>query len=102
MVFRFRQLIVLGSFYIATDERSPQDLNYLSNNGAILLRDLLTASDRRAFGPSIWLTDVLGQVEQSFLSRSWYFYGSEKSSFTGGIINKRAANGADSRTSVAD
>lgn len=87
---------------MATDERSAKDLNYLAEHGAVLLRDLLTTADRRAFGPSIWLTDVLGLVEQAFLSRAAYFYGSEKSSFTGGVVNMRAAHGADFRTSIAD
>ena len=90
------------SFYIATDERSPNDLKYLSEHGAVLLHDLLTTADRKAFGPTIWVTDIMGLVEQEFLSHSSYFYGSEKSSFTGGIINKRAASGTDLRTYMVD
>ncbi|KAG8893462.1 hypothetical protein FRB99_001927, partial [Tulasnella sp. 403] len=45
-------------FFLATDERSTENLEYLRRHGAILIQDLLTVDDRRQFGwPIIMLTD---------------------------------------------
>ncbi|EIW85510.1 hypothetical protein CONPUDRAFT_162695 [Coniophora puteana RWD-64-598 SS2] len=85
-------------FYIATDERDPANLAYLREHGAVLIADLLTDEDRRAFGWGLMLTDVLGLVEQALLARSHFMYGHSLSSVAGGAINLRAADGLDSRT----
>ncbi|KAH7903446.1 hypothetical protein BJ138DRAFT_1168131 [Hygrophoropsis aurantiaca] len=88
--------------YLATDERDPGNLAYLSDHGAIMASDLITLEDRRQFGWPLLLTDVLGLVEQDLLARSSYFYAHAMSSFAGGVINVRAANGADPRTAKID
>jgi hypothetical protein len=75
---------------------------YLADHGAILVSDLLTIDDRRAFGWPLMLTDVLGLVEQAVLAESYYFYAHALSSYAGGTINMRAAAGLDPRTAVVD
>lgn len=87
---------------MATDERNPKNLEYMRKNGAILVYDLLTVEDRQKFGWSLMLTDVLALVEQAILMHAAYFYGHAMSSVSGGIINMRAARGADPRTSLID
>ncbi|KAG6331977.1 hypothetical protein ID866_7110 [Astraeus odoratus] len=89
-------------FYIATDERDPGNLAYLGEHGAIRAPDLITMEDRRRFGWPLLLTDVLGIVEQDLLARGSYFYAHALSSVAGGVINMRAANGADPRTAEID
>jgi hypothetical protein len=89
-------------FFLATDERDPDNLDYLSEQGAILTSDLLTIEDRRAFGWPIMVTDVLGLVEQAILAQASYFYGHVISSFAGGTINMRGAAGLDPRTTEID
>ncbi|KAH7914049.1 hypothetical protein BJ138DRAFT_1144531 [Hygrophoropsis aurantiaca] len=88
--------------YLATDERDPGNLAYLSDHGAIMASDLITLEDRRRFGWPLLLTDVLGLVEQDLLARSSYFYAHALSSVAGGVVNIRAANGADPRTAKID
>ncbi|QRV91013.1 O-FucT domain protein [Ceratobasidium sp. AG-Ba] len=89
-------------FYLATDARTPQNMEYMRKNGAILIDDLLTLEDRQAFGWSIMLTDVLSILEQTVLSHSAFFVGHECSSVTGGVVNMRAAMGADPRTALIE
>ena len=66
------------------------------------LDDLLTTDDRRAFGWPLLLTDVRGVLEQALLARSAYFYANAKSSVSGGVVNMRAAHGADPRMVFMD
>ncbi|KAF9234040.1 hypothetical protein BU15DRAFT_90142 [Melanogaster broomeanus] len=88
--------------YIATDERDPGNLAYLREQGVVRAPDLITLEDRRRFGWALLLTDVLGLVEQDFLSRGAFFYAHALSSLGGGVVNLRAVNGADPRTAVID
>ncbi|EUC66783.1 O-FucT domain protein [Rhizoctonia solani AG-3 Rhs1AP] len=90
------------SFYLATDERSKDGLEYIRKNGGVLISDLLTLEDRQDFGWGIMITDVLAIIEQTVLSRSAYFYAHMMSSVAGGIVNMRAARGADRRTMLLD
>ncbi|KAH7921544.1 hypothetical protein BV22DRAFT_1019154 [Leucogyrophana mollusca] len=89
-------------FYIATDERNPENLAYLESQGGLLISDLLTKEDRREFGWALMLTDVLSLVEQATLARGAYFYAHAMSSVAGGVVNLRAANGHDPRTAILD
>ncbi|KAG2059987.1 hypothetical protein BDR06DRAFT_993662 [Suillus hirtellus] len=89
-------------FYIATDERDPTNLTYLRNQGAVLISDLLTTDDRRTFGWSLMLTDVLSVVEQATLAHAAYFYAHAHSSVAGGVVNLRASRGADPRTALLE
>lgn len=89
---------VYHRFYLATDERNAGALDYFTKNGAVLIHDLLTKEDRREFGWPLFLTDVLSLVEQAVLARAAYFVGHAMSSVSGGIVNLRAANGVDPRT----
>jgi hypothetical protein len=89
-------------FYIATDERDPEAVEMIRKKGGVFLSDLLTMEDRREFGWPLLLTDMCGVLEQSVLAHSAYFYGHGLSSFAGAIINKRAALGADRRTSLLE
>jgi hypothetical protein len=61
-------------FFVATDERDPEARQKIADAGAIFLSDLLTMDDRREFGWSIMITDVLALVEQQLLSHSSFFY----------------------------
>ncbi|KAH7890025.1 hypothetical protein F5I97DRAFT_1800529 [Phlebopus sp. FC_14] len=88
--------------YIATDERDPGNLAYLSEHGALRAPDVITIEDRRRFGWPLLLTDVLGIVEQDLLARASFFYAHALSSVAGGVVNVRAANGADPRTARID
>ncbi|KAF9228706.1 hypothetical protein BS17DRAFT_772382 [Gyrodon lividus] len=88
--------------YIATDERDPGNLAYLREHGAVRASDLITIEDRRRFGWPLLLTDVLGIVEQDLLARGGFFYAHALSSVAGGVVNIRAANGADPRTAQID
>ncbi|KAG1831076.1 hypothetical protein EV424DRAFT_1373861 [Suillus variegatus] len=89
-------------FYIATDERDLTNLTYLRNQGAVLISDLLTTDDRRTFGWSLMLTDVLSVVEQATLAHAAYFYAHAHSSVAGGVVNLRASHGADPRTALLE
>ncbi|KAF9220730.1 hypothetical protein BS17DRAFT_713623 [Gyrodon lividus] len=89
-------------YYIATDERDPENLKYLREQGAILITDLLTQEDRREFGWSLMLMDVLALLEQATLSHAAYFYAHALSSVAGGVMNLRAGAGADPRTALLD
>ncbi|KAG9318217.1 hypothetical protein JVU11DRAFT_297 [Chiua virens] len=88
--------------YIATDERDPGNLAYLREHGVVRAPDLITVEDRRRFGWPLLITDVLGIVEQDLLARAAFFYAHALSSVAGGVINIRAANGADPRTAQID
>jgi len=89
-------------FYVATDERDPDAVEVIREEGGVFLSDLLTMNDRRRYGWPLLLTDVRAVVEQSLLAHSAYFYGPLMSSFAGAIVNKRAGLGADRRTAVLD
>jgi len=89
-------------FYLATDEKDEESRKWLRSQGAILIDDLLTIEDRREFGWSIVVTDVMGVLEQAILARSYYFYAHAMSSVAGGAVNLRAVRGADPRTSLLD
>ncbi|VDB85455.1 unnamed protein product [Peniophora sp. CBMAI 1063] len=89
-------------FYVATDERDPEALSIIAENGAIFLDDLLTIDDRRKFGWPLMITDIRAVLEQSLLAHSNYFYAHAMSSVAGGIVNMRAAHGADPRTVLID
>lgn len=93
-------------FYVATDERNDTVLQEFRSQGAILMDDLLTISDRRMNGPEIsWalmITDFRGLVEQVVLSRAAYFYGHTMSSVVGGVMNLRGKRGVDPRTTDVD
>ncbi|KAF8575349.1 hypothetical protein K439DRAFT_1370155 [Ramaria rubella] len=89
-------------FFLATDERDANGLAALRNGSAVLIYDLLTIEDRRTFGWPLLFTDVLALVEQSLAVESAFFYGHALSSFAGGVLNMRAARGADPRTITID
>ncbi|VDB91195.1 unnamed protein product [Peniophora sp. CBMAI 1063] len=89
-------------FYLATDERDPDALKTFAEGGALRLADLLTMDDQRELGWPLMLTDIRALVDQEVLARSAYFSGSALSSVAGGIINMRAARGADRRTAYID
>jgi hypothetical protein len=89
-------------FYVATDERSPEGLQAIRDAGAVLLSDLLTMEDRRAFGWPLMITDLRAIVEQAVLVHCAFFYGHAMSSLAGVVTNMRAARGADPRTMVLD
>jgi hypothetical protein len=73
---------------------------YLRLQGALRIDDLLVPEDRQLFGWPLLLTDVVALVDQVVLSKAKYVIGSGLSSVTGGVINMRAARGADPRTAV--
>ena len=89
-------------FYLATDERDPENLNFMASNNAVFISSLLTPHDRREFGPDIMITDVLSLLEQVVLSKSDFFYGHIMSSVTGGVVNMRAKEGKDPRSAMTD
>ncbi|KAH7928205.1 hypothetical protein BV22DRAFT_225426 [Leucogyrophana mollusca] len=93
---------VNDKFYLATDERDPGNLAYISDHGALMASDIITIEDRQRFGWPLVMTDVLGIVEQDLLARGSYFYAHALSSVAGGVVNVRAANGADPRTAKID
>lgn len=85
-------------YYIATDERDPDDLAYLREQGGVLITDILTMQDRRDFGWAIMFTDILALLEQALLSHAAFFFAHASSSFATGVMNLRASAGADPRT----
>ncbi|EGN96359.1 hypothetical protein SERLA73DRAFT_186078 [Serpula lacrymans var. lacrymans S7.3] len=89
-------------FFVATDERDPQNLHNFSENGAIMFHELVTIEDRHEFGWPLMFTDIIGLVEQATLARASYFYGSAMSSFSGGVVNMRSVLGADRHTALMD
>jgi hypothetical protein len=94
---------VVGSIYLATDERDPAAIQYLRNNSVILFRDLLSLQDRREFGWPLLFTDVVALVEQGIMGvGAAYFYGHALSSVAGGVINTRASAGWDFQTALID
>lgn len=92
----------MSRFFLATDERDTEAVAYLRNHSAVLIYDLLTIEDRRAIGWPMLFTDILALVEQSLAVQSAFFYGHSLSSFAGGVLNMRAARGADPRTIMID
>jgi hypothetical protein len=97
-----RRLTPFARYYIATDERNPDNLKYLREQGGVLFTDLLTKEDYREYGWQILLTDVVALVEQSIMSRAAYFYAHALSSMAGGVMNLRAGSGMDPRTALLD
>ena len=89
-------------FFVATDEHDPDARREIADAGAIFVYDLLTIEDRRAFGWSLMLSDVVALVEQQVLIHSNFFYGHRLSSFAGSVVNMRAARGADPRIIILD
>jgi len=89
-------------FYIATDERSPEGLKYIRENGGVLAMDVLTPEDRRLVGWPLLVTDVLAIVEQVIMSHAAYFYAHAMSSVAGGVVNMRGARGIDPRLTLID
>ncbi|KAG8738539.1 hypothetical protein FRC10_006743 [Ceratobasidium sp. 414] len=89
-------------FYIATDERSSSGINLIHRLGGVLIDDLLTPEDRRACGWEMLYSDLVALVEQIVMSRASYWNAHAMSSLAGGVVNLRAARGADSRTALLD
>lgn len=76
---------------------------YLRNNSVILFNDLVSINDRREFGWPLLISDVVALVEQKALGiGAAYFYAHAMSSVAGGILNIRAAEGMDPRSSLID
>jgi hypothetical protein len=65
MLFSKFLLTVVISIYIATDERGPEELNFLRTRGIRLFEDLVTEDDRREFGWPLLYSDVIALVEQN-------------------------------------
>lgn len=84
--------------FVATDERDPDARRKIAAAGAVFMSDLLTMEDRQAFGWPLMIMDVMALVEQQLLVHSGIFDGHCLSSFSGAIVNMRAARGADPRT----
>ncbi|KZT51862.1 hypothetical protein CALCODRAFT_442453 [Calocera cornea HHB12733] len=89
-------------FYIATDERDPEALDYIRSQGGVLIMDLLKPEDRNIVGWPLLITDILGLAEQHVMARAAYFHGYGASSVAGGVLNLRAVNGWDPRTTVVE
>ncbi|KZV87093.1 hypothetical protein EXIGLDRAFT_652513 [Exidia glandulosa HHB12029] len=87
-------------FFLMTDERSPDGVEYLRKRGAVLVQDLIRPEDRQKFGWPIMYTDILALAEQTLAARSDFFVGQAFSSVAGGVIALRAARGADPQTAV--
>lgn len=63
----------------------------------------MTINDRREFGWPLFFSDVVAIVEQSMLGiGAGYAYGHALSSVIGGVLNIRAAEGMDRRTTLID
>ncbi|KZV73302.1 hypothetical protein PENSPDRAFT_574831 [Peniophora sp. CONT] len=84
-------------FYLATDERDSAARAHFRDQGAILLPDILRQEDLDAVGWPLLLSDIRVVVEQELLARAAYFTGTHMSSVAGGVLNMRAAHGADRR-----
>ncbi|GJJ13806.1 hypothetical protein Clacol_008063 [Clathrus columnatus] len=89
-------------YFIATDERNKDNLEYMRQDGGITIHDLLTIEDRREADWPLFFTDVLGIVEQRVAASSMFFYGQLMSSLAGGVLNIRMTMGLGSNTWVLD
>ncbi|KAG9079933.1 hypothetical protein FRC06_007300 [Ceratobasidium sp. 370] len=89
-------------FYIATDEHSSPGISLIHRLGGVLIDDLLTPEDRSACGWEMLYSDLVALVEQIVMSRASYWNAHAMSSLAGGVVNLRAARGADSRTALLD
>jgi hypothetical protein len=87
-------------FFLMTDERSPEGLEYLRRNGAVLVQDLLQPEDRQVVGWPVIVTDVLALVEQSLAARCDGFVGQAWSTVASGVVAIRAARGLDPATAI--
>jgi hypothetical protein len=90
------------SFYIATDENSAYAVDLIHRHGGILINDLLTPDDRTVCGWEMLYSDLVALVEQIVMSRASYWNAHAMSSLAGGVVNLRAARGADPRTALLD
>ncbi|KAG0242464.1 hypothetical protein BGW41_004032 [Actinomortierella wolfii] len=77
------------TFFLATDEASPQMLAYFRSLGAVLIDDLLDDHFRSRYSHLIVFQDWMGLVEQLLCSEADKFVGTMSSSFSSGIINRR-------------
>jgi len=89
-------------FFLATDERSKEGIEWMKEQGAVFISDLLTPEDRRLVGWPLMITDVLALVEQDLAAHAAYFYAHAMSSVAGGAVNMRAARGMDPRSTLID
>ncbi|KAG9126570.1 hypothetical protein FRC07_002943 [Ceratobasidium sp. 392] len=89
-------------FYVATDEHSPHGIDTIHRLGGVLIDDLLTPEDRATCGWEMLYSDLIALVEQIVMSRASYWNAHAMSSLAGGVVNLRAARGADSRTALLD
>ncbi|KAF8321692.1 hypothetical protein DL93DRAFT_2051444, partial [Clavulina sp. PMI_390] len=89
---------------LATDERDESVLNFARSENAILLSDLLAEdpSLRRLVGWPLLVGDIQALVAQECLARAAFFFGQDRSSVVGGVVNLRAARGMDPRTTKLD
>ncbi|KAG0197602.1 hypothetical protein BGX28_008886 [Mortierella sp. GBA30] len=85
-------------FYMATDESSPEVLDYFSSLGAVLFEDLIDQTFEDRFDYLIAFDDWIGLVEQVICTRAKSFYGTMSSSFTSGIVNMRLGLGSQQHT----
>ena len=85
-------------FYLATDERDVTARDHFRSRGAVLLPDILHLEDLDELGWPALLSDIRVVIEQELLARAAYFTGTHMSSVAGGVLNMRAAHGADRRT----
>ncbi|KAG8755718.1 hypothetical protein FRC14_003711 [Serendipita sp. 396] len=89
--------------YLATDERDEAAIKYIREHKGVLFNDVVTMDDRRKFGWGLLFTDIISLAEQQIIGHgSSFFYAHAMSSVAGGIVNIRAANGADRRTHKID
>ncbi|QRV96590.1 O-FucT domain protein [Ceratobasidium sp. AG-Ba] len=89
-------------FYVATDEHSEYGIDVIRRFGGVLIDDLLTPEDRQACGFEMLYSDLVGLVEQIVMSRASFWNAHAMSSLAGGVVNLRAARGADPRTALLD
>ncbi|QRV82583.1 O-FucT domain protein [Ceratobasidium sp. AG-Ba] len=89
-------------FYVATDEHSQYGIDVIRRFGGVLIDDLLTPEDRQACGFEMLYSDLVGLVEQIVMSRASFWNAHAMSSLAGGVVNLRAARGADPRTALLD
>ncbi|KAG0244247.1 hypothetical protein BGX31_009527 [Mortierella sp. GBA43] len=76
-------------FYIATDESSPEVIDYFHSVGALLFEDLIDEWFEERFRHLVVYDDWIGLVEQLICAQAKQFYGTMTSSFTSGIVNMR-------------
>jgi hypothetical protein len=97
-------LVMIFRWFLATDERDPEALDYARAHNATLISDLLANIPhlRRLVGWPLLYTDVLALVEQCVMARAAFFLGHYRSSVAGGVVNMRGIRGMDPRTMILD